>query len=86
MRTSTYAHCLGWEPLGVSLQHDGMICLHVGELNLFLSRDQLVLLGAKIQAYLSPPAPGCEHDWHRFGTVNGEPDYGCQKCGATRRE
>lgn len=27
----------------------------------------------------------CEHLWHRFGFVNGVPDYGCQKCGATRR-
>ncbi len=28
----------------------------------------------------------CEHEWHRYGTVNGRPDYGCQKCGATRAE
>lgn len=26
----------------------------------------------------------CEHEWHRFGTVNGVSDVGCQKCGATR--
>ncbi len=30
-------------------------------------------------------AEACEHDWHYYGTVNGQPDYGCQKCGATRR-
>ena len=26
----------------------------------------------------------CEHEWHRFGTVNGHEDVGCQKCGATQ--
>ena len=26
----------------------------------------------------------CEHDWHYYGTVNGKPDYGCQKCGASK--
>ena len=26
----------------------------------------------------------CEHEWHRFGTVNGASDVGCQKCGATQ--
>lgn len=26
----------------------------------------------------------CEHEWHRYGTVNGVPDIGCQKCGATQ--
>lgn len=28
----------------------------------------------------------CEHDWHRTGTVNGQSEYGCQKCGKVRRE
>lgn len=26
----------------------------------------------------------CEHDWHRFGTVNGKGDVACQKCGAKK--
>lgn len=26
----------------------------------------------------------CEHDWHRNGTRNGVPYYGCQTCGAER--
>lgn len=24
----------------------------------------------------------CEHEWHKFGTVNGKNDVACQKCGA----
>ena len=26
----------------------------------------------------------CEHSWHRFGTINGQPDVACQLCGKTQ--
>jgi len=26
----------------------------------------------------------CEHEWHRFGTVNGKDDVACQKCGVAQ--
>ena len=28
----------------------------------------------------------CEHEWHKFGTINGVPDVACQICGARRNE
>lgn len=36
--------------------------------------------------YRASVEPPCEHEWHYYGSVNGEPDYGCQLCGATRRD
>lgn len=47
----------------------------VGDLETLVERDQ--------EEAVSSNEP-CEHEWHRFGTVNGSPDAGCQKCGATR--
>lgn len=26
----------------------------------------------------------CEHDWHYYGAVNGQPHYACQSCGEKR--
>ncbi len=30
------------------------------------------------------PFVACEHEWHKYGTVNGREDVGCQKCGASQ--
>jgi hypothetical protein len=49
------------------------------------AQEALALARALQESAAEAPLPHCEHEWHLYGTRNGELDWGCQRCGATHR-